>query len=145
MTRRWCSCCGKLFDPRPQAPRQAYCTQPACQRFRKRLWQKAKRKTDADYIANQAAAHLAWSARQPEYSRQYRLAHPAYTARNREQQKVRNQKARAGAEPANLQRQNHPALPPGVYELRSISVPGIAKMVVCRVELRVISEGPEDV
>ncbi|MCO5125090.1 MAG: hypothetical protein M9915_15280 [Rhizobacter sp.] len=90
MERRWCSACGDAFEPRPQAPRQAYCPNEACQRARKRLWQRAKRSTDDDYRENQAVAQEGWRQSHPDYWRQYREGHPEYTASNRQQQKQRN-------------------------------------------------------
>ena len=58
MTRH-CTCCGKPFEPRPQVPGQAYCSDPDCQRARKRQWQRAKLQSDPDYRSNQRAAQQA--------------------------------------------------------------------------------------
>ena len=90
MDKRWCSACGEAFEPRPQSPRQAYCPKAACQRARKRLWQRIKRSTDDDYRVNQVVAQEGWRRRHPDYWRQYREAHPEYTTSNRQQQKQRN-------------------------------------------------------
>lgn len=90
MEKRWCSACGEPFEPRPQSPRQAYCTKKACQRARKRLWQRTKRRTDDDYRENQAVAQDVWRLTHPDYWRQYREAHPDYSAANRQQQQQRN-------------------------------------------------------
>lgn len=90
MEKRWCSACGKAFEPRPQSPRQAYCTDAGCQRARKRLWQRAKRSTDDDYRANQELAQQVWRRTHPNYWRQYRETHPDYAASNRQQQLQRN-------------------------------------------------------
>jgi hypothetical protein len=90
MEKRWCNACGEAFQPRPQSPRQAYCPNEACQRARKRLWQRAKRSTDDDYRANQLVAQDVWRQSHPDYWRQYREAHPDYAASNREQQRKRN-------------------------------------------------------
>lgn len=95
MERRWCSSCGEAFESRPQSPRQAYCPKEACQRARKRLWQRTKRSTDDDYRENQVVAQERWRDSHPDYWRQYRNAHPEYTASNRLQQKQRNAR-RAG-------------------------------------------------
>ncbi len=43
MTNKICAGCGQPFEPRPQVPDQAYCSEPDCQRARKRQWQRAKR------------------------------------------------------------------------------------------------------
>lgn len=90
MEKRWCSACGQVFEPRPQSPRQAYCANEVCQRARKRLWQRTKRSTDDDYRENQVVAQKLWQHNHPDYWREYREAHPDYTASNREQQHQRN-------------------------------------------------------
>lgn len=90
MEKRWCNACGDPFDPRPQSPHQLYCAKAECQKSRKRLWQKTKRKTDYDYHENQALAQSSWRRDHPDYWRRYRESHPDYTASNRQQQKQRN-------------------------------------------------------
>lgn len=90
MEKRWCSACGAAFEPRPQSPRQAYCASEACQRVRKRLWQRTKRNTDYDYHQNQVEAQEAWRQSHPDYWRKYREAHPEYAASNRNRQLIRN-------------------------------------------------------
>ncbi|MDO9433978.1 hypothetical protein [Hydrogenophaga sp.] len=72
MEERWCSGCGQAFTPRPQSPRQTYCHDTACQKERKLLWQKTKRRSDEDYAANQAKANAVWVSRNPDYWRRYR-------------------------------------------------------------------------
>lgn len=72
MEERWCSACGELFHPRPQCPGQSYCSKVSCQKERKLLWQRIKRKSDPDYVANQAKANSAWAKRNPDYWRRYR-------------------------------------------------------------------------
>ncbi|WP_295448721.1 hypothetical protein, partial [uncultured Thiodictyon sp.] len=57
--------CGQPFRPRPQNPTQTYCSQPACQRARKRDWQRAKRASDPDYRANDQAAQRTWAQAHP--------------------------------------------------------------------------------
>ncbi len=75
MEVRWCSGCGQAFSPRPQSPRQTYCAAEPCQRERKLLWQKTKRRSDEDYVANQTKANAAWTRRNPDYWRRYRENH----------------------------------------------------------------------
>ncbi len=81
MMTRHCACCGKPFEPRPQVPDQAYCSEPDCQRARKRQWQRAKIQSDPDYRINQRAAQLAWSQRNQNYWRTYRDDRPEYAQR----------------------------------------------------------------
>lgn len=72
MEERWCSGCGQVFIPRAQSPRQSFCAEAACQRERKLLWQRTKRRSDRDYVANQAKANTAWLQRNPDYWKRYR-------------------------------------------------------------------------
>ena len=93
-----CCCCGQPFRPRPQNPTQTYCSQPACQRARRRDWQRAKRASDPDYRANDQAAQRAWAQGHPQYWRAWRERHPDYVARNRRTQGARNARRRAAVE-----------------------------------------------
>ena len=97
MAKRRCAACGCLFEPRRNVPHQRYCSKRACQRTRRRRWQRQKLKADADYRANQAAAQRRWRERHPAYWRDYRQRHPDSTARNREQQRERNRRRRVAA------------------------------------------------
>jgi len=90
MEKRWCSACGNAFEPRPQSPRQAYCSTPQCQKVRKLLWQLAKRRADADYHQDQAEFQKAWRSKNQGYWKRYREAHPDYANENRLQQRRRN-------------------------------------------------------
>jgi len=90
-----CRCCGQPFEPRPQNPTQTYCSHAACQRARKRDWQRRKRASDPDYRANDRAARRAWAQAHPEYWRTWRERHPEYVARNRRAQGERNARRRA--------------------------------------------------
>ena len=74
MSERWCSGCGQMFVPRPQSPRQSYCSTKSCQVARKLLWQKTKRRSDKDYAENQKKAAAAWAQRNPEHWQRKREA-----------------------------------------------------------------------
>ncbi|MBC8185164.1 hypothetical protein H8E88_29060 [candidate division KSB1 bacterium] len=78
---------------------QQYCGDPACQCARKTAWQRAKKAKDADYCVRQKQSGKNWQDNKPahKYQDQYRQDHPGYVAKNREQQKVRNQKRRKKA------------------------------------------------
>lgn len=147
-----CAACEVPFTPQKHVPHQRFCSKPACQRERRRRWQRQKRKDDADYRANQAAAQKRWRANHPDYWRQYRQTHPDYTARNREQQQQRNR--RRGAAPSGDQAATAPSSPAiakrdayasqkpvasGTYRLVPVAGSGIAKMDAYTVEMRVIS------
>jgi len=107
-----CVCCGKPFEPRPQAPSQAYCPLPNCQRARKRQWQQAKLQTDPDYRINQRAAQQAWSQRNQDYWRSYRNARPEREHHHRKQQRARD----AGRN-GNLAKMDVRSLPSGLYRI----------------------------
>lgn len=97
MPRRRCLSCGRMFNPRPQIPNQTYCSDAACQQLRRRLWQRQKRIEDPAYRENEALAHRQWLDRNKDYWRRYRLSHPEYADRNRQQQRARDDK-RSNAE-----------------------------------------------
>lgn len=112
-----CRCCGQPLRPRPQNPTQTYCSQPACQRARKRDWQRAKRASDPDYRANDRAAQRAWAQAHPQDWRAWRDAHPDYAVRNRRAQGVRNARRRAGAIAKEDAWTRESVLPPGTYRV----------------------------
>jgi len=147
MTRR-CACCGKPFKPRPQVPRQVFCSSPDCQRARKRQWQRAKLKSDPDYRINQRAAQQTWSKRNRDYWRNYRAAQPEYEQGNRDEQQVRDRKRNSYLAkmdvcdlPTGLYRiTRHPAIPKGsssslVVEITPISITRRRKMDSSREDL----------
>ena len=97
-----CLCCKRGFIPHPAVRDQRYCSDPECQRARKRKWQKEKLATDSDYRANQAEAQRQWRSRNKDYWKQYRKKNPAYTERNRMGQRERNRRRRSGPEIAKM-------------------------------------------
>ena len=146
MAKRRCAACGCLFVPRRNVPQQRYCAKRACQRTRRRRWQRQKLKADADYRANQAAAQQRWRARHPDYWRRYRQSHPAYATRNRERQRQRNRRRRSadtGPSPPRIAKMDAcPAQTPvrsGTCRLVPVSAEGVAKMDTYVVEMHVLS------
>jgi hypothetical protein len=97
MERRRCAGCGGAFRPRPQVPDQKYCSASACQRARRRRWQRAKRQSDADYRENQARAQRAWVQGHRDYWREYRRTHPQYCESNRLAARQRQRQASSAA------------------------------------------------
>lgn len=87
MTLKHCAACGEAFQPRPQVPKQMFCSASACQRIRKRQWQQSKLQSDLDYRSNQRQAQRAWQESHPDYWRQYRKLHPKYAQRSRDPQR----------------------------------------------------------
>ncbi len=148
MAKRRCAACGCLFEPRRNVPHQRYCSERACQRTRRRRWQRQKLKSDADYRANQAAAQRRWRARHPQYWRAYRKRHPQYTADNRKRQRERNRRRRlAGSVPspppiANMDAySSQQPVRSGTYRLVPVAAPGVAKMDAYLVKMHLLSEG----
>jgi hypothetical protein len=118
MPRRRCLSCGRAFRPKPQVPDQSYCSDPACQRLRRRLWQRQKRLEDSAYRENESRAHRKWLERNKDYWRKYRREHPEYTERNRQQQRERNAVQRQRPEFANVNpRTSDSPFPTGTYRL----------------------------
>lgn len=89
MPSKLCACCGLPFQPVPQVPDQAYCSQPACQRARKQRWNQQKLENDPDYRDNKQRSQRDWMDRNSGYWRQYRADNPDYTERNRARQRVK--------------------------------------------------------
>ena len=89
-----CPYCDKLFDPSPLHPKQTVCLSPACQRRRRSEYHRSKIAVDAGYRQQCADSRRSWRENHPDYQRHYRDTHETYTARNREQQRGRNQKRR---------------------------------------------------
>ena len=137
MADKQCVACGQPLQPRPQAPKQSYCSVHNCQRERRRRWQRLKLQTDPDYQDNQARAQQAWSQRNPDYWRGYRESHPEYVERNRAPQQGRNAKGMVG--PIEKMNVSNPLLPlpSGIYHLSLVTDASIAKMDVWTVEITV--------
>lgn len=56
MISKLCVCCGWPFQPVPQVPDPAYCSEPACQRSRRQAWNRKKLASDQDYRDNKNRA-----------------------------------------------------------------------------------------
>ena len=149
MEQRRCAGCHKLFHPRPQCPDQAFCSAAACQRERKRRWQKARRASDADYRDNDVQANRHWRSQHRGYWREYRRQHPAYVLRNREQQRARDRATRsdpAVATPrADLANEDASIarfpLPTGTYRIAAAGPEALANEDVCLVQIALLSAG----
>lgn len=90
--KKRCKHCKKVFKPNPRVPKQQYCSNPECQKARKREWQKRKLDEDEEYRQNQRDAQKRWRRKNPDYWKEYRKKNQEYTNRNKEQQAVRNNK-----------------------------------------------------
>lgn len=124
MTTKHCAGCGQPFQPRPQAPKQAYCSAPECQRTRKRQWQKTKLQSDPDYRDNQRQAQRAWHEHHPDYWRQYRERHPKYAQLRPDTQRVGTF---SDTDSVNMDAWIGPSmLAPGLYKISPARANGIS-------------------
>ncbi|MPW22403.1 hypothetical protein GCT13_37650 [Paraburkholderia sp. CNPSo 3157] len=138
-SNRFCLACGNAFVPLLHVPRQRYCSSKACQRARRRDWQRNRLRIDSDYRDNQARAQAKWRAGHSSYWREYRVAHPAYHERDRSMQRSRN--ARRRLRPIarmDVMRLTGP-LGSGFYVLTHAHDAGAAKMDAWTVHIAVLS------
>lgn len=138
MPMKRCAACGRLFKPWPQIPSQQYCSEPDCQRERRRRKQQAKRKSNAAYRDSDAQYLKDWLVKNPNYWKKYRTGHPDYVERNRVGQQRRNQKRIAKDTPRKPK-----ALPAGRYQLIPLDSGVIAIEDAWIVEITVLSGPPE--
>ena len=136
-TMQRCAACRRLFRARAQIRGQRYCSAPACQRVRRRRWQRGKRRTDPDYHENQARAQEAWVRRHPDYWRRYRATHEGYTQDNRTRQARRDASRRLAKMDASTA--NSPVVS-GIYRLSPVMDRHLAKSDACTVELTVLAQ-----
>jgi hypothetical protein len=140
MPSKRCAGCGKSFHPRPQTPKQTYCSSAQCQKERRRRWQQARRQRDPAYRDNQARAHAAWAERHPDYWRAYRRAHPHYRERNRRLQRERDARRRAAGVLAKMDASApFSAVPSGTYRMVPVTPDELAKSDAWMVEITVVS------
>jgi hypothetical protein len=94
MVQRRCRYCEQVFQPSKFQPRQSVCGQPGCQQRRRADYHRQKIAADPEYRQVCQDSSRKWRIRNPEYWRRRRGNHPAVVQRNRQQQRVRDQKRR---------------------------------------------------
>lgn len=125
---RQCAGCKKHFHPRPQSPKQRFCSESSCQKERRRRWQGAKRQNDPDYRENQARAQAKWAEANPSYWSDYRQRHPDYVKRNRERQRERDARRRVTSVLAKSDAwAPETGVPSGIYRLSPVTGDDLAK------------------
>jgi len=139
MESKRCASCGESFHPRPQTPKQTYCSAPKCQRERRRRWQQARRQNDPDYRENQTQAQTAWAAQHLDYWREYRRRHPEYSERNRILQQYRDDRRRERLLAKKNASTPETPVPAGIYRLTPMTRDDLAKMDAWTVEITVVS------
>lgn len=91
---RRCLYCHRPFLPSVYRRQQVVCSQAECQRQRRTEYHRQKLRSDPEYRQVAHDSQRKWRQAHPDYLRQY-LAHHAETVeRNRQQQRLRDQKRR---------------------------------------------------
>ena len=139
MKSKQCAGCGEAFHPRPQTPKQTYCPAPACQRERRRRWQRTRRQHDAEYRDNQSRAQASWAARHPDYWREYRQTHPEADERNRALQRERDARRRTRVLAKMDASTAVSPVPSGTYRLSPVTPGNLAKMDAWMVQITLVS------
>ena len=93
-TSRRCPYCRGLFFPSIYRPQQLVCSQPTCQRRRKREYHRRKLKTDVLYRQVVRESRKQWRDEHRDYQRQRRQRQPELVEKNRDRQRARDQKRR---------------------------------------------------
>ena len=136
--------CGVLFTPYPQVPDQAYCSRKVCQQVRKNEWNQKKLVANPTYHEERQADHECWVKNNPNYWKKYRACHPDYAQKNREQQRIRNQKRRKmPPEPVIAKTDESlpvPSVITGRYKLIPVPSNMIAKTDEYIVEIAIITD-----
>lgn len=89
-----CPYCQCTFQPSPRRPNQAVCSRPECQARRRSDYRRHKRQTDSEYAEVVRDSRRKWREANPDYQKNYWQNHPEAAARNRQQQRQRDQKRR---------------------------------------------------
>jgi len=142
MEDRRCAACGEAFRPCPRVRDQAYCGKEECRRTRRRRWQVARRREDADYRDNQARAHRAWAAENSTYWQGYRLGHPEYVQADRDGAK-RRKRDRGRAVEASVKMDSiggFSSIPSGTYLLVPQEDEKFVKMDSIMVKITLLSK-----
>lgn len=94
MSDRRCRYCQQIFQPALYHPQQVVCSQPTCQRQRRRDYHRQKIVSDPVYRQVCLESPRKWREAHPGYWKQYRRNHPQQLERNRQRQQLRDQKRR---------------------------------------------------
>lgn len=94
MSFRHCPYCQQVFQPAPYHPQPQVCSQPACQRQRRRDYHQRKIRSDPVYAQVVQESRKTWRDAHPGYQKRYRQTHPEAVERNRQRQHFRDQSRR---------------------------------------------------
>lgn len=93
---RCCPYCQHAFQPSARRPDQVVCSKPECQARRRSDYRRRKRQLDSEYAEVVRDSRRKWREAHPDYQKTYWQGHPDAAARNRQQQRQRDQKRRIG-------------------------------------------------
>lgn len=96
MEPRICPYCQQPFAPSRFRPSQQICSAKPCQGRRKAESHRARKVADPVYAEVCRDAQRQWREANPDYQRQYRATHPDAAERNRQQQRLRDERRRIG-------------------------------------------------
>jgi len=91
---RCCPYCQQAFQPSPRRPDQVVCSRPECQARRRNEYRRRKRQSDPEYAEVVRDSRRKWRDAHPDYQKKYWQNHLEAAARNRQQQRQRDQKRR---------------------------------------------------
>jgi hypothetical protein len=91
---RCCPYCQQSFQPSPRRPDQNVCSRVECQARRRNDYRRRKRQSDPEYAEVVRDSRRKWREAHPTYQKLYWQDHPDAAARNRQQQRQRDQKRR---------------------------------------------------
>ena len=91
---RCCRYCQQIFQPSIYRPQQSVCSEPECQRRRRREDHRERIRKDSGYAGDVRASQKKWRQANPDYWKRYRDEHPDAAKSNRQQQRRRDQKRR---------------------------------------------------
>ena len=94
MIQRRCCYCERVFQPSKFQPSQSVCGGSDCQRQRRSESHRRKIVSDPEYRQVCQDSSRKWRTRNPQYWRLRRESNPAIVERNRQLQRVRDQKRR---------------------------------------------------
>lgn len=94
MVERRCRYCERVFQPSKFQPEQSVCSQPECQQRRRADDHRQRIASDPEYRQSCQDSSRKWRTRNPGYWRRRREGNAAIVERNRQQQRVRDQKRR---------------------------------------------------
>ena len=142
MGERVCRFCQRSFQPSKFQPAQTACSDPACQRRRRNDYHRRKVATDPVYRQGCRDSAQQWRAEHPGYWTQLREQNPARAERNRQCQRLRDQRRRqrrlANNNSASNLANNSPTIPQAIESksppLSCQQQPSVQRVAFCPIK-----------